>query len=187
MVGWRGRVAKPPIERRRTAKSAPNLCRGYIVLLGHGGISSLKHMSIPKFRFMFGLVVSFQWLGRVDTRNLTQRREGAKAQRFDYCAVIPDFYPVIPAKAGIQRVVGRYLRAPSPQISDLHSLKRAVSTRPSLLAARARRRYRRAAVETRNPGGGCGARTAFPTLAIIASSRPSRHCVKFPVSARPSN
>jgi len=53
--------------------------------------------------------------------NLTQWREGAKAQRFDYCAVIPDFYPVIPAfylvipafcpvipaKAGIQRVAGR--------------------------------------------------------------------------------
>ena len=41
------------------------------------------------------------------------------------------FYPVIPAKAGIQRVGKRRLRAPSPQISDLYSRERAMSTRPS--------------------------------------------------------
>jgi len=34
-----------------------------------------------------------RFLGRVDTSNLTQWREGAKAQRCDYCAVIPAFYP----------------------------------------------------------------------------------------------
>ena len=52
-------------------------------------------------------------LGRVDTRNLTQRREGAMAQRCDYCAVILVFHPVIPAKAGIQRV-GNGVCAPHP-------------------------------------------------------------------------
>ena len=39
---------------------------------------------------------------------MARRREGRKdaitAPLFPYCAVIPDFYPVIPAKAGIQRV-----------------------------------------------------------------------------------
>ena len=34
-------------------------------------------------------------------------------QRGDYCAVIPDFYPVIPAKAGIQMACGRRSRRPS--------------------------------------------------------------------------
>ena len=43
-------------------------------------------------------------LGRVDTRNLTQRRKGRKD------AVIPLLFPiftVIPAKAGIQRVAAK--------------------------------------------------------------------------------
>ena len=46
-----------------------------------------------------------QPLGRIDTMNLTQWREGAKGAKMRlYCAVIPDLSPVIPAKAGIQAV-----------------------------------------------------------------------------------
>ena len=51
--------------------------------------------------------------------NLTQWRNDAKAQRAqrcDYCAVIPDFYPVIPAKAGIQRVADNVIVARSPSL-----------------------------------------------------------------------
>ena len=36
--------------------------------------------------------------------NLTQRREGAKGAKMRFLTAIPDFYPVIPAKAGIQRI-----------------------------------------------------------------------------------
>ena len=53
--------------------------------------------------------------------NLTQWREGAKGAKMRllrryplYHAVIPDFYPVIPAKAGIQTVWERRLCTPSP-------------------------------------------------------------------------
>ena len=53
----------------------------------------------------------------------------------DNLAIAADFLAVIPAKAGIQRVGGHHLRPP-PQISDLHSLKRAISTRPKLFAIR---------------------------------------------------
>ena len=36
---------------------------------------------------------------------MAQWREGAKGAKMrDYCAVIPAFYPVIPAKAGIQMI-----------------------------------------------------------------------------------
>ena len=33
------------------------------------------------------------------------RKDAIAALLFPYCAVIPDFHPVIPAKAGIQRFV----------------------------------------------------------------------------------
>ena len=53
------------------------------------------------------IIVRFS-LGRVDTRNLTQRRKDA------IIAMIPDFYPVIPAKAGIQRVGNGVCAPPFP-------------------------------------------------------------------------
>ena len=44
-------------------------------------------------------------LGRADTRNLTRRRKDAKTPLLR--CFIPYFHPVIPAKAGIQRVAAK--------------------------------------------------------------------------------
>ena len=52
-------------------------------------------------------------LGRVDTKNLTQRREGAKGAKMRLLRCYPDFLTVIPAKAGIQ-MLGDAVCAPHP-------------------------------------------------------------------------
>ena len=118
-------------------------------------------------------------LGRADTKNLTQRRKGAKAQRAqrcDYCAVIPDFLTVIPAKAGIQRV-GNVVYAPHvPLDFGFRRPRTLMSTRAgSRACGRGRPRSQR--------GGESQARQAKPSLippslcafALIFPAKPHHH------------
>ena len=63
-------------------------------------------------------------LGRADTRNLTQWREGAKGAKIRFIGLlfqifypaIPALSPVIPAKAGIQRVSAKFATGNQVQI-----------------------------------------------------------------------
>ena len=63
---------------------------------------------------------------------MTQRREGAKAQRCDYCAVVPDFTPSFPRKRESIRLGTAFVYHPLPLNFGLLQPRELMSTRLSL-------------------------------------------------------
>ena len=100
----------------------------------------------PRVNLFIRLQKSARQLGRVDTMNLTQRREGAKGAKMRPLRCYPRFlYPVIPAKAGIQRVGNGVCVPPPPPKFRTSTYARANVNTPWGLRARAKRNQTRIA------------------------------------------